>query len=249
VEELANAAGLSVDTVRFYQSRGLLPPPRRAGRVALYAQAHREQLRRIRALQRQGFSLAQIRRVLEGRVDSDAGQPLLAALVEEGVGRRALSRSELAHEAGIPEVLLQAAQNAGLLVPLVVDGEARFSEADLEMARAGLALLEAGFPLQALLEHAVHHARHVEELVDAAIDLFDDHVRKVGPEAGDSETITQAFRTLLPLATRLVAVHFQRTLVTRSLNRLRGVKELEALEAALEATEGAHLEVEVAWKD
>jgi len=134
-------------------------------------------------------------------------------------------------------------------VPLIVDGEARFSEADLEMARAGLALLEAGFPLQALLEHAVRHARHVEELVDAAIDLFDDHVRKVGPDAGNSEAITRAFRTLLPLATRLVAVHFQRTLVTRSLNRLRGVKELEALEAALEATEGARLEVEVSWKD
>ncbi len=50
VDQLAARAGVSVDTVRFYQSRGLLPPPRRAGRVVLYADAHLARLRRIRAL-------------------------------------------------------------------------------------------------------------------------------------------------------------------------------------------------------
>jgi DNA-binding transcriptional MerR regulator len=237
-----------VDTVRFYQGRGLLPPPRREGRVALYDGDHLERLRRIRELQRQGFTLAQIRRVLEQGNGARAPEPLLVALVEESVGERTLSRSELASEAGVPEALIRAALASGLLVPLLVDGEERFSEADHEMARAGMALLEAGFPLQALLEHAVGHARHVQGLVDTAIDLFDDHVRKAGPLAGDTEAVTRAFQTLLPLATRLVAVHFQRTLVTRALNRLRGKAELKALEAALEATEASHLEVEVAWR-
>ena len=54
------AAGVGVDTVRFYQGRSLLPPPRREGRVALYGDEHLERLRRIRALQSQGFTLAQI---------------------------------------------------------------------------------------------------------------------------------------------------------------------------------------------
>ena len=36
VEELARAAGVSVDTIRFYQARRLLPAPRRAGRRAVY---------------------------------------------------------------------------------------------------------------------------------------------------------------------------------------------------------------------
>ena len=35
VEALAAAAGISVDTLRFYQARGLLPSPRRVGRVVL----------------------------------------------------------------------------------------------------------------------------------------------------------------------------------------------------------------------
>jgi len=248
VEELAAAVSVGVDTVRFYQGRGLLPPPRREGRLAVYGESHLERLRRIRALQAQGFTLAQIRRVLAGDEPGGVSEPLLAALVEASVGERTLSRAELATEAGLPEALIGAILTAGLIVPLEVDGEERFSEADLEMARAGMGLLEAGFPLQTLLAHAVDHAQHVQELVDTAIDLFDDHVRKTGPAAGDTEAITQSFRTLLALATRLVAVHFQRTLVTRALNRLRGKDELKALEAALEATEAARLEVEVAWK-
>ena len=50
VEELAGAAGLPVDTIRFYQARGLLPSPRRVGRTAIYDETHLERLRRIRSL-------------------------------------------------------------------------------------------------------------------------------------------------------------------------------------------------------
>lgn len=247
VEELAAAAGVRVDTLRFYQARGLLPPPRREGRAAWYGEGHLARLRRIRELQRQGFTLAQIRRVLE-QPDGPGGEPLLAALARERVGARTLSLAELAAEARVPEVLIRGAVASGLVEPLVVDGEERFGEADLEMARAGFALLAAGFPLQSLLGQAVSHARNVQELCDAAIDLFDEHVRKRGPSAGDMEAITEVFRRLLPQVTRLVALHFQRTLVARALNRLEGKQEVEALRAALAATENARLEVEVAWR-
>ena len=64
VEELARVAGIRVDTLRFYQARGLLPTPRKQGRVAIYDDAHLERLRRIRDLQTDRFSLAQIQRLL-----------------------------------------------------------------------------------------------------------------------------------------------------------------------------------------
>jgi DNA-binding transcriptional MerR regulator len=250
VEQLAALAGVRVDTLRFYQARGLLQPPRREGRAAIYGDAHLERLRRIRRLQQDGFSLAQIRRLLAGE---DAGREprLLAALARERVGERTLTRQELAAEAGVPEVMLRAAEAAGLVEPLVVDGEERFGESELEMARAGLALLESGFPLQPLLEQAVDHAQHVQKLCDAAIELFDTHVRH--REGGQGEpasdvAVTEVFQKLLPQVTRLVALHFQRTLVNRALNRLRGGEEHEALRAALAATENARLEVEVSWR-
>ncbi len=64
VGELAEAAGIGVDTVRFYQSRGLIPPPVRRGRFAIYSADHLDRVRRIRTLLDAGFSLAQIRRLL-----------------------------------------------------------------------------------------------------------------------------------------------------------------------------------------
>lgn len=245
VEELARAAGVPVDTLRFYQSRGLLPPPRREGRVAKYGDDHLQRLRRIRELQSDGFKLAQIQRLLS---DSSKDSPLLlAALAKESVGQRTVSRAELAAEAGVPEALVQAAQAAGLIDPLLIDGEERFGDAELEMAKCGLALLEAGFPLQSLLDHAVAHARNVQALCDSAIELFDDHVRKQeGQPIGDAD-VTAAFQRLLPHVTRLVALHFQRTLVNRALNRLRSKQDFEALHAALDATKNARLDLSVTW--
>ncbi|MFQ5415721.1 MAG: MerR family transcriptional regulator [Myxococcota bacterium] len=160
VEELSARSGVRVDTLRFYQARGLLPAPTRVGRLALYGEDHLTRLRRIRELQQQGFSLAQIQQVLD-KAGSEAPE-LLAALVEQRVGTRELSREELAAEAGVPEVLIRAAESAGLMAPLDVGGEPRFSESDLEMARAGKTILGLGFPLHVILERSIAHARHIE---------------------------------------------------------------------------------------
>jgi DNA-binding transcriptional MerR regulator len=245
VEEIAARVGVAVDTIRFYQVRGLLPRPRRVGRIAFYADAHLERLRRIRTLVDQGFTLAQVKRLLE-REGGDEDQPLLEALVEQHVGERTFSRAELAAEAGIPEGLIAAAEASGLVQPIQIGGEARFSEADREMARSALRILNAGFPLDELLKLAVHHARSVQEVSDRAIDLFDDHVRKPAAARGDTREVTEAFRDLLPRVTRLVALHFQRTLVSRALERLAGRGEDDDLRAALAATESSRLEI--AWR-
>lgn len=248
VEQLANLANLRVDTIRFYQGRGLIPMPQRRGRIAVYDDRHLDGIRRVRGLLEEGFSLAQIRKLGEGsdeaREGDRASKVLLRALVEESVGERTLSRSELAAESGVPEALIGAIESAGLLEPVSVDGEERFTEADLEMARAALAILRQGFPLDQLLQLAVSHARHIQDVSDRGIDLFDDHVRK-RPDARP-DAITDAFRTLLPQVTRLVALHFQRTLVNRAIERLRASGDSAALQQALAATESARLDV--SWR-
>jgi DNA-binding transcriptional MerR regulator len=245
VEALAGAAGLPVDTIRFYQARGLLPSPRRVGRKAVYDESHLERLRRIRSLLAEGVPLALIKRVLQ-QGPGAGSESLVAALVQAQVGERSYSRSELAREAGIPEPLVQAAQAAGLVEPMPIAGEERFSDADLEMARAALSILQAGFPLDELLAVAVAHARSVGSVAERAIDLFDRFVRRGGEHEARSAEITGAFQALLPAATRLVALHFQRTLVNRALARLEGRGESQALGAALAAVESARLEV--AWR-
>jgi DNA-binding transcriptional MerR regulator len=247
IEDLAARSGVRVDTIRFYQGKGLLPPPRREGRVAFYDDAHLERLGRIRALLRDGLSLALIRRVLAaGKRRSPDREPLLSALVAEQVGARTLTRAELAAEAGIPEALISAAQAAGLVEPIRIDDEERYGESDLQMARAALALLSAGIPLHELTDLAVKHARATQEVAERAVELFDQHVRRGGAADADPAPIAAAFRELLPQATRLVALFFQRTVVSRALARLEGSGDAGALREAIAATESARLEV--AWK-
>ncbi|HTO08920.1 MAG TPA: MerR family transcriptional regulator [Myxococcota bacterium] len=248
IEQLAGITGVRAETIRFYQGRGLLHPPTRSGRVALYDDSHRERLARIRSLLEDGLTLALIKRVLDrGEAPAEtASDRLVDALAREKVGGRTYSRAELALATGMPEALISSIQLAGLFEPIRVGGEDRFSEADVEMARAGLRLLGAGFPIHELLAVAVQHGNATRDTADRAIELFDRHIREGGARDRDASEVEAAFRQLLPEVTRLVALYFQRTLVSRALARLRGRGEGEALARAVAATESASLEV--AWK-
>ena len=65
IEELASQAGTATTTVRMYQSKGLLPPPERRGRIGYYGHGHLARLRLIAQLQEQGFSLASIKQLTD----------------------------------------------------------------------------------------------------------------------------------------------------------------------------------------
>ncbi len=71
VDELAARTGMTVRTVRFYASEGLLPPPQRRGRIAYYDSRHRMRLELVRTLQDHGYTLSAIQRVLD-RIPLDA---------------------------------------------------------------------------------------------------------------------------------------------------------------------------------
>jgi DNA-binding transcriptional MerR regulator len=64
VEEVADAVGVTVRTVRYYQSQGLLPAPSRVGREARYGDDHVDRLRLISRLQDQGLRLTAIAELL-----------------------------------------------------------------------------------------------------------------------------------------------------------------------------------------
>ncbi|MCP4004936.1 MAG: MerR family transcriptional regulator [bacterium] len=248
VDEIARAAGVSVDTVRFYQARGLLPAPERRGRIAIYGEDHLERLRRIRQLNKQGFTLEAVRRVIDRpeAETADAGlREALQGALAEAEGDRSYTRSQLAASSGVPEMLLEVLDRAGLLEPAPSEDESLYTDSDLRTVESARLLLDHGFPLHELMPLALEHADHVAEITDRAIDLFDRYIRHPGDEdeTGPREQVTEAFRQLLPSVTTLVALHFQRTLIQRARARLDGSGDSEALKAALEATEGRRLRV------
>jgi DNA-binding transcriptional MerR regulator len=65
INEIAERAGMTPRNIRAYQSRGLLFPPEIRGRVAHYSGAHLARLQLILSLQREGFTLAAIKRLIE----------------------------------------------------------------------------------------------------------------------------------------------------------------------------------------
>src|SRR5712691_6953489 len=65
IGRLARAAGVHVETVRYYQRRGLIAvPPRPTGSVRYYPQTAVGQLRFIKRAQDIGFSLSEIKQLL-----------------------------------------------------------------------------------------------------------------------------------------------------------------------------------------
>ena len=66
IGRLASAAGVGIQTVRFYERRGLLPQPRRDGTAyRRYTADHLTRLRFIKTAQHLGFSLKEIRTLLD----------------------------------------------------------------------------------------------------------------------------------------------------------------------------------------
>ena len=83
ISELARSAGVGVETVRFYQRRGLLadPHPAAIGRAAgtrHYGPAEAQRLRFIRQAQKAGFTLDEIASLLE--MDRTGDRPRAQAM-------------------------------------------------------------------------------------------------------------------------------------------------------------------------
>lgn len=250
VEELARRARVSVDTVRFYQKRRLLPAPAKEGRVGWYGPEHLERLTRIRDLQRQGLTLALIGRIVRDELDP-TDQPLAAAVVEAGAGSdpadEQLTVEELAARTGAAAELLVALARDGLLAPTVVDGEPRYADSDVALVTAGMRLVEAGLPLRDLLDLAHYHHAVTREVAERAVAMFDDFVRTPLrdadlPDGEKADRLVDAFGALLPAVTSLVANHFRRTLLAVAQEHLEKVgDELDAVAVAVGAgTERLH---------
>ena len=228
VEELSARAGVSVDTIRYYQSKGLLPAPRRQGRVAWYDTDHLDRIARVRSLQTRGFTLATIVRLVNGELDAadeallgelagsglsdtDAapnvmpsatsgdtdssghtasatqGDPSRAGALPQSIEPELFTIEALALRTGVPLPLLRAVESEGLLVPRRVGSEERYTSEDVDAAQAGLALLEWGVPLSALLELGRRHHAATVSVAREAVDLFSVYIRGSLREQGPEE--------------------------------------------------------------
>lgn len=81
IGRLAEAAGVGVETVRFYQRRGLLSVPASAGAVRRYDSEDLRRLRFVRRAAAAGFTLADIAELI--RLDATDDRARAAAMATE----------------------------------------------------------------------------------------------------------------------------------------------------------------------
>jgi len=78
IGDVADAAGVGIETIRYYERRGLVPQPgKAAGAYRRYGAGHVDRIRFIKRAQALGFSLEEIETLLE---------------LEDGADRRSIRR-------------------------------------------------------------------------------------------------------------------------------------------------------------
>jgi DNA-binding transcriptional MerR regulator len=233
VEELAAATGVSVEVIRSYQSKGLLPPPRHEGRLALYGPAHVERLRTIRELKARGHSLRAVATLLaEAAVKQDRVIADAVAAGEDGP----LSIVELAEKTRVPPAMLRSLEASGVLRPQSIDGVRRYTAADVRAVRMLLSLVGSGVPMEEFMEVADVQLKAADTVARGAVDLFLRYIREPLlashiPDQEEAERLVSSFRLLLEAANELITYNFQRTLlnVLQDEIKARGSKEERAL--------------------
>jgi len=230
VDELSGRVGMSVRTLRFYASRGLMPPPVRRGRVGYYGAEHVARLDLVRELQAHGFTLSAIEGYLD-RIPPDATpqdialhRTLLAPWMRDLP--ETLDRTALVRRAGrdLSDDDIELLIALGVVEPTPDDDVFRVATAHLSL---GVELIELDLPLDAVLAagriFTAHGHAVAEELTEVFRTMVWPHYRDSG---GPPEHIQQLVERFKPVTIQALVLAYERAVgeAQRDTVRRRGSK-------------------------
>ncbi len=179
MEELAEEAGITVRTLRFYRERGLIPPPRREGRIAWYDDHHLARLRTITGLLERGHTLngiADLAATFEsGR---DVAEVLgLGEPTEETPVR--LTPEQLADyfEGEVTPENLATALDLGYLA---TDGD-EIVHISRRLLEVSAELVREGVPLSTVLSSGRRVREHADALAEIFVRVLHAHTKETEP--------------------------------------------------------------------
>ena len=186
LDELTKRVGTSVRNVRFYTTKGLVPPPIRKGRAGYYSSDHVARLELVRELQAHGFTLSAIERYL-ARIPPGASPQTIAlhrTLLAPWMAElpETVTRKELVRRAGrdLSDDDLDTLHALGIVYP------ARRGRYQVALAHlsVGVALLDLGVPAEAALAAQDIFTAHGREIAEELTELFRTQVWPAYQEAG-----------------------------------------------------------------
>ncbi|GCB44215.1 hypothetical protein SNL152K_1501 [Streptomyces sp. NL15-2K] len=209
IDELAARAGVTVRTVRFYGTKGLLPPPvigpRRVGH---YGRRHLGRLALIEELQHQGMTLAAIERYLQqlppdlSAHDLAIHRAVVASWAPDTV--ETVTREELERRAGRP---LADADVERLAAMNVVSRDGDALRVDAGLLRLGVELLDVPLSQETILAARTTLIEHSRTAAHELSRLLRDAVAERDP--GDVKSLSAHMH---PLVVQALLTTFQRSL-------------------------------------
>jgi DNA-binding transcriptional MerR regulator len=246
VDELAEAAGISVQLVRSYQSKGLLRAPHHEGRHAVYDGRHLERLREIQELKRRGYSLRVIGQRLESGAPRGAPDDAEADAVPD---EETFDLRDLAERSGVPPAMLRSLEASGLIRSRHLNSESRYTHADVRAVAIILTLVGGGLPLDELMKVARIQIDAAERVAEGCVRLFMTNVRVPLQRMGlsqreEADRLVDALRLMLQSTAALLAYNFQRMVLNAAQQQLNEVGT-RSERLALQREILRHLEIDV----
>ncbi|MGW2318463.1 MerR family transcriptional regulator [Streptomyces sp. NPDC001680] len=215
IDELAARTGVTVRTVRFYGSKGLLPPPeigpRRVGR---YGPGHVARLALIEELQQQGMTLAAIERYLRQLPpdltphDLAIHRAVVASWAPDAVDT--VSRRELERRAGRPLSGADVERLAAMNVVMATDGDDTDGgtfRVDSGLLRLGVQLLDVPLSQEVILAARKVLIEHSRAAAHELSQLFRGEVAE-----RDAQDVKSLSAHMHPLVVQALLTTFQRSL-------------------------------------
>lgn len=212
VDELAARAGVTVRTVRFYSTKGLLPPPVLGPRrVGHYGPEHLARLALIEELQHQGLTLAAIERYLEQLPDDITAHDLAIhrALVASWVPEEAQETTRARLERRTGRALSE--QDVDRLAAMNVlrrTADPDVFEVDPGILHLGVRLLDVPLALETIVAAREVMLEHSRAAARELTRMFRDEVWQPGQE----QAMKSLSAHMQPLVVQALVTAFQRSL-------------------------------------
>jgi DNA-binding transcriptional MerR regulator len=222
IGELAREAGITVRTLRYYQERKLLAPPRRRGRMGWYSQAHLDRLRVIGQLLDRGHTLGGISELLSAW---EHGYDLTDLLGFE----RAMT-APWSDEVPVPVTIADiGVRLKGQLTPelleeavrlgyIEVDGD-RVTHVSRRLLDTTTHLVREGIPLPAILATGRELQAGLDKMASLLVELVITHVlgrHSSVPRPADVARLAETIERLRPIARTVVDAEFGRAMDRRA---------------------------------
>ncbi len=94
INELAQRAGTTVRTIRYYTNEGLLPQPEFQGKYAYYSQQHLNRLELIRRMKDAYLPLREIRQIIISLSDEEVAQRLMEQIPSNQKSESSVNRNQ-----------------------------------------------------------------------------------------------------------------------------------------------------------